>query len=107
MEYLTRQRYDRAQTKSQSATVELQPPYVHQQHFRSRSIAIRLIFFIFFFWPFSVIIDLSDLRGAVKNLTDHQSSNGSEFLNERETFILVRVESMYQIFKVQLLYDKQ
>lgn len=40
------------------------------------------------------IIDLSDLQGAVKNLTDHQASNASEFLNERETFILVRVESM-------------
>lgn len=42
--------------------------------------------------PENVVIDLSDLRGAVKNLTDHQSSNASEFLNERETFILVRVE---------------
>lgn len=42
--------------------------------------------------PENVVIDLSDLRGAVKNLTDHQSSNGNEFLNERETFILVRVE---------------
>ena len=49
------------------------------------------------FLRFSVIIDLSDLRGAVKNLTDHQSSNGSEFLNERETFILVRVESTLTI----------
>jgi len=45
--------------------------------------------------PENVIIDLSDLRGAVKNLTEHQSSNASEFLNERETFILVQVESMY------------
>lgn len=40
----------------------------------------------------NAVIDLSDLQGAVKNLTDHQASNGSEFLNERETFILVRVE---------------
>ena len=46
------------------------------------------------FISFVAIIDLSDLRGAVKNLTDHQASNASEFLNERETFILVRVESM-------------
>ena len=53
------------------------------------------VFAIVFFPLFLllVVIDLSDLRGAVKNLTDHQSSNASEFLNERETFILVRVES--------------
>ena len=41
----------------------------------------------------SVSIDLSDLRGLVKNLTNNQSSNASDFLEERETFILVRVES--------------
>jgi len=40
----------------------------------------------------NAVIDLSDLQGAVKNLTDHQAANASEFLNERETFILVRVE---------------
>ncbi|XP_015776669.1 PREDICTED: uncharacterized protein CXorf65 homolog isoform X2 [Acropora digitifera] len=42
--------------------------------------------------PENVSIDLSDLRGLVKNLTNNQSSNASDFLQERETFILVRVE---------------
>lgn len=44
------------------------------------------------------------MRGAVKNLTDHQSSNGNEFLNERETFILVRVESKTFVFEFDQEY---
>ena len=56
---------------------------------------------IFYSFPIA-IIDLSDLQGAVKNLTDHQTANASEFLNERETFILVRVESKKV---VALLFD--
>ena len=43
----------------------------------------------------SVTVDLSDVHGAVKNLTDHQASPASDFLGERETFILVRVDSKY------------
>ncbi|XP_068728464.1 uncharacterized protein CXorf65-like [Montipora capricornis] len=42
--------------------------------------------------PENVIIDLSDLSGSVKNLANNQSSNASDFLEERETLILVRVE---------------
>ena len=60
------------------------------------------IVFLPFFFLCIAVIDLSDLRGAVKNLTDHQSSNASEFLNERETFILVRVESKTCIFEFDL-----
>ena len=41
----------------------------------------------------SATVDLSDMRGFVRNLTDHKSSNASDFLNERETFVLVQVES--------------
>ena len=54
--------------------------------------SLLTIVWFYYFIPIAVI-DLSDLQGAVKNLTDHQASNASEFLNERETFILVRVES--------------
>ncbi|KXJ24019.1 uncharacterized protein LOC110249237 [Exaiptasia diaphana] len=41
-----------------------------------------------------VQVDLSDVNGSVRCLIDNQKSNASDFLKEREMFILVRVEKI-------------
>ncbi|XP_031568799.1 uncharacterized protein LOC116303408 isoform X2 [Actinia tenebrosa] len=40
------------------------------------------------------LVDLSDIHGSVRCLIDNQKSNASDFLKERETFILVKVEKL-------------
>jgi len=45
------------------------------------------------YFAVSVQIDLSDVNGSVRCLIDNQKLNASEFLKERELFILVKVES--------------
>ena len=41
----------------------------------------------------SVIIDLVDLEGQVKNLSGRSKEYANEVVNGRETYILIRVES--------------
>jgi len=40
------------------------------------------------------VIDVSDEAGSVKNLRQNLDDYGSDFLKERETVVLLRVESM-------------
>ncbi|XP_025103803.1 uncharacterized protein LOC112569927 [Pomacea canaliculata] len=41
----------------------------------------------------NVVVDLSDERGEVKNLRCFPTSYGSDFLKERETLVLLRVDN--------------
>jgi hypothetical protein len=43
----------------------------------------------------TVIIDLVDLEGQVKNLSGRSKEYANEVVNGRETYILIRVESKY------------
>ena len=42
---------------------------------------------------FSVIIDLCDEKGNMKKLFENPESYANEFLSERDSFILIKVES--------------
>ena len=59
----------------------------------------------------AVKVDLSDVNGVVKNLSDHQASPANTLLNERETFILIRVDSKFrecsQAYCTQKVQDKE
>lgn len=52
-----------------------------------------------------VVVDLSDERGEVKNLRCFPTAYGSDFLKERETLVLLRVDS--ESFALLFLHFKQ
>lgn len=44
---------------------------------------------------FLATVDLSDESGNLKYLVDHPLNYASEFLKERESFVLIKVESKF------------
>lgn len=59
--------------------------FIHKLH-------ATLYLFIFICY-FSVLIDLVDMDGQVKNLSGRSKEYASEVVNGRETYVLIRVES--------------
>jgi hypothetical protein len=45
------------------------------------------------------MVDLSDERGNLKFLVDHPLNYASDILKERESFVLIRIESKWKSFK--------
>ena len=57
-------------------------------------IIVRLYCFKFSY-AFTATVDLSDENGNMKNLVDHPLSYANELLKERESFVLIKIESKY------------
>lgn len=55
---------------------------------------------------FSVLIDLVDMDGQVKNLSGRSKEYASEVVNGRETYVLIRVESEWLVRADNLLGNK-
>ena len=46
-------------------------------------------------WFFLVIVDLSDESGNLRYLREHPESYATEFLKDRESLVLIRVDSKW------------
>lgn len=55
---------------------------------------------------FSVIIDLVDLDGQVRNLSGRPREYANEMVSVRETYVLIRVESKYNSISETKYTDK-